>query len=77
MHCSAGKGVFEDGEDGEVFVGVGGGVGVEEGGGIVGVRGDETAWEFDFLGGGFGWGEELTERKGVLFCEEGGGRWGG
>ena len=49
MYASAGEGVFEDGEHGEVVGWVEGGVGAEEEAGVVGVLGGSAAWEVDFL----------------------------
>ena len=44
VHASAGKGVFKDGEQGEVVIRVEGGVGAVEQTGVVGMLGDCTAW---------------------------------
>lgn len=70
VHGTAGEGVFEDGEEGEVITWVGGGGRGEECGGVEGEGGDRACRKVDFLGGSLGGGEEFAEGEGLLFCAD-------
>lgn len=66
VHASAGQGMFEDGEHGEVVAWVEGGVWAVEEAGVVGVRWGCAAWEVEFLQGGFFGVEELLDDECVF-----------